>query len=37
MKAGREKPDACQGVAGCTVEYWRRLDAIKPVEDVNME
>jgi uncharacterized protein YjbI with pentapeptide repeats len=31
MKDGREKPDACKGVAGFTEEDWRRLDAIKPI------
>jgi uncharacterized protein YjbI with pentapeptide repeats len=30
MKAGREKPDACKGVAGFTEADWRQLDAIKP-------
>jgi uncharacterized protein YjbI with pentapeptide repeats len=30
MKAGRDKPDACMGVAGFTEDDWRRLDAIKP-------
>ena len=30
MKAGREKPEDCQGVAGFTEEDWRNLDAIKP-------
>jgi uncharacterized protein YjbI with pentapeptide repeats len=30
MKEGREKPEACKGVAGFTEEDWRRLDAIKP-------
>ena len=30
LKAGREKPNACKGVAGFTEEDWRALDAIKP-------
>jgi hypothetical protein len=30
MKDGRDKPDACKGVAGFTEDDWRRLDAIKP-------
>jgi hypothetical protein len=32
LEAGREKPDACKGVAGLTEEDWRALDAIKPAE-----
>jgi uncharacterized protein YjbI with pentapeptide repeats len=28
MKAGREKPDACKGVAGFTEDDWRALDAL---------
>jgi uncharacterized protein YjbI with pentapeptide repeats len=32
LKAGREKPEDCKGVAGFTEEDWRRLDAIKPTE-----
>jgi uncharacterized protein YjbI with pentapeptide repeats len=30
MKNGRDKPDACKGVAGFTEDDWRALDAIKP-------
>lgn len=33
MKAGREQPDACKGVAGFTENDWRRLDEIQPAED----
>ena len=32
MKEGRDKPDACKGVAGFTDEDWRKLEAIKPIE-----
>jgi hypothetical protein len=32
MKAGREQPDVCKGVAGFTENDWRELDAIKPTE-----
>jgi uncharacterized protein YjbI with pentapeptide repeats len=35
MKAVREKPDACEGVAGFTENDWRQLDAIAPVQDQN--
>jgi uncharacterized protein YjbI with pentapeptide repeats len=30
VRAGRERPDTCKGVAGFTEGDWRRLDAIKP-------
>jgi hypothetical protein len=32
MKAGREKPDDCKGVAGFTENDWRELEAIKPAK-----
>jgi hypothetical protein len=30
INAGRDKPDACKGVAGFTEDDWRAVDAIKP-------
>jgi hypothetical protein len=30
MKAGRDKPDTCKGVAGFAEDDWRELEAIKP-------
>ena len=32
MKAGRDKPDECKGVAAFTEDDWRGLEAIKPIE-----
>jgi hypothetical protein len=33
MKAAREKPDACKGVAGFTEADWWHLDTIRPIDD----
>jgi hypothetical protein len=32
MKAGRDKPDACRGIAGFAENGCRTLEAIKPTE-----
>ena len=32
LRAARDKPDACKGVAGFTEDDWRALEAIEPAE-----
>jgi uncharacterized protein YjbI with pentapeptide repeats len=33
IKAAREKPDTCKGVVGFTEDDWRRLEALRPLQD----